>query len=213
MRFEYFERVSAGKAACRFGTSAFSPSRVGNANVVQCSAASRGRLEPCVSSSSIVIGGSSGRGDVDREPGEVLRYGSSRWSFPCSRSCMTAVAVNSWRWDAILNFVCGAIGTLPATLARPNPSPRPTSDRDDADDHPRQAAGAQRPSARRGEESLGHRGYPVGRRVLRGGALRQRAAGSRVSAATATASAMRPAARRYLGASPQRVLLVHTDEA
>src|SRR5262245_15812275 len=120
-RFEYFQRTSGANAAARAGISARSSSVVGNSNVVQCAPASRGRPELCVSSSSMVIGGSSLSDGSSVNHGRYFETGSSSRSLPCSRSCITAVAVNSLLCEAMRNLVCGVIGTLRATSAKPKP--------------------------------------------------------------------------------------------
>ena len=43
--------------------------------------------------------------------------GSSSRSFPCSRSCMMAIAANILLCDAMRNFVVGDIGVFSATFA------------------------------------------------------------------------------------------------
>jgi len=126
-RFEYFHRTSGANGACRAGISARSCSVVGKSNVVQYAPASRGRPELWVSNSSIVIGGSSLSVGMSLNHGKYLDTGSSRRSLPCSRSCITAVAVKSLLCDAILNLVCGVIVIFEAVSARPKPAAHTSS--------------------------------------------------------------------------------------
>ena len=120
-RLEYFHRTSGENGACRSAISPRNCSVVGNSKVVQCEPASRGKPELCVSSSSMVIGGSSASADLTWNHGRYFDTGSSSRSLPCSRSCMMAVAVNSLLCDAMRNLVCGVIGTFLPVSAKPKP--------------------------------------------------------------------------------------------
>ena len=70
----------------------------------------------------MVIGGSSGSAALTVNHGRYFDTGSSSRSLPCSRSCITAVAVNSLLCEAMRNFVCGVIASFAAVSANPNPA-------------------------------------------------------------------------------------------
>ena len=103
----------------------------------------------------MVIGGSSGSAALTVNHGRYFDTGSSSRSLPCSRSCITAVAVKSLLCEAMRNFVCGVIGQLRRGVGE-SESGRPDQILigHDANGHARQVAIQQLPLEPGGEEPL-----------------------------------------------------------
>jgi hypothetical protein len=95
-------------------------SRLGNWCVVQAGKGpSRESPEVWVSRCSTVIGGAPGKGFGTWNQGSSLTTGSSRRSFPASRSWRIAVAVKSLDTEPMRNGVVGVSGTPPARSVVP----------------------------------------------------------------------------------------------